>query len=93
MKKQHTEEQHFVPQLLLKQFSFDGKRVFVLDRKLNKIFTGSVKHLCYENDIYDVKWKDASEQLGQYVLDNIIEDYLADLEKKWHRILENLFMR
>ena len=82
MKKLHTENQHFVSQFLLKNFSFDGKRVFVLDRIQNQIFTDSVKHLCHIKDLYDVKWKDANEQLGEYVLDNKIENYLSDLENK-----------
>ena len=82
MSKQHTEKQHYVPRFLLKQFSSDENHVFVLNRMNNKIYRTTTDSICYENDIYDEKWKDAIEELGKYVLDNQIEDYLADLESK-----------
>ncbi len=81
MPKQHTAKQHYVPRFLLKCFSCDDEHVFVLNRMSNnKIYRTSVDSICYENDIYDEKWTDALDKLGKYVLDNKIEDYLADLE-------------
>lgn len=82
MKKQHTTKQHYVPRFLLKQFSDDDNHVFVLNRMTNNVYRTSVERICYENDIYDEKWDGVIEELGKYVLDNQIEDYLADLEAK-----------
>ena len=91
MKKQHTTKQHFVSKFLLKLFSYDGKHVYVLDRKQNnKIYKKNIDNFCYENDIYDEKWVDTIEQLGKYVLDNKIEDYFADLEDKIAPVLKEV---
>ena len=78
MNKQHTAKQHYVPRFLLKQFSSDENHVFVLNRMINKTYRTTADSICYANDIYDEKWKDAIEELGKYVLDNQIEEYLAD---------------
>ncbi len=80
MTKQHTTKQHYVPRFLLKLFSNDDNHVFVLKRMNNTVNSASVESICYENDIYDEKWKDVIEELGKYVLDNQIEAYLANLE-------------
>lgn len=90
MKKQHTTKQHYVPRFLLKQFSGDDNHVFVLNRTNNKICRTSVDSICYENDIYDEKWKGADKKLGKYVLDNKIEDCLADLEAKASSLIKQI---
>ena len=90
MNKQHTAKQHYVPRFLLKQFSSDENHVFVLNRMTNKIYRTTADSICYENDIYDEKWKDAIEELGKYVLDNQIEEYLADLESKTSPLVKHI---
>ena len=90
MSKQHTAKQHYVPRFLLKQFSSDENHVFVLNRMTNKIYRTTADSICYENDIYDEKWKDAIEELGKYVLDNQIEEYLADLESKTSPLVKHI---
>lgn len=90
MKKLHTTKQHYVPRFLLKQFSGDDNHVFVLNRTNNKIWRKSVDSICYENDIYDEKWKGADKKLGKYVLDNKIEDRLADLETKASPLIKQI---
>ena len=90
MKKQHTTKQHYVPRFLLKQFSGDDNHVFVLNRMSNKIYRTSVDSICYENDIYDEKWEGVIEELGKYVLDNQIEDHLADLEAKVSPLIKQI---
>ena len=90
MKKLHTTKQHYVPRFLLKQFSGDDNHVFVLNRMNNKIYRTSVDSICYENDIYDEKWEGADKKLGKYVLDNKIEDRLADLETKASPLIKQI---
>lgn len=90
MTKQHTAKQHFVPRFLLKHFSCDENHVFVLNRMIDKIYRTTVDSICYENDIYDEKWKDVIEELGKYVLDNQIEEYFADLESKTSPLVKHI---
>ena len=68
MKKQHTTKQHYVPRFLLKQFSGDDNHVFVLNRTNNKIWRKSVDSICYENDIYDEKWKGADGERVERII-------------------------
>jgi hypothetical protein len=56
----------------------------------NNIYRTTADSICYENDIYDEKWKDAIEELGKYVLDNQIEEYLADLESKTSPLVKHI---
>ena len=92
MSKQHTVKQHYVPRFLLKQFSSDENHVFVLNRMLNKTYRTSADSICYENDVYDEKWKDVIEELGKYVLDNQIEEYFADLESKTSPLVKHIIV-
>ena len=50
----------------------------------------SVDSICYENDIYDEKWKGVDKKLGKYVLDNKIEARLADLEAKASPLIKQI---
>ena len=91
MTKQHTSKQPYVPRFLLKLFSYDRKHVYVLNREQNnKIYRVAADSICYENDLYDEKWNDAIEELGKYVLDNQVEDYLACLEEKTAPLIKNI---
>ena len=95
MKEQHTKKQHYVPRFLLRFFSYDKKHVYVLDRyNSNKIYASTTNCICYEDDIYDVKWIDANEELGEYVLDNQLENSFASNEYKAslvvHKIIQEI---
>ena len=76
---------------MLKLFSYDRKHVYVLNREQNnKIYRVAADSICYEKDLYDEKWKDTIEELGKYVLDNQVEDYLASLEEKTAPLIKNI---
>lgn len=89
MNKQHTKKQHYVSEFLLKHFSEDDNKVFVLDREKNTIFKRSVREVCVENDLYDVKWANPTEKSGYYVLDNQIENSFADKENEMASVIRS----
>ncbi len=80
MERKHTERQHTVPKFLLKNFSSNGKTVRMWDRVINSLLYRAVGDACVVNDIYDVKWKNASPSLGPYVLENKIEKSFVEEE-------------
>jgi hypothetical protein len=46
-------KQHYVPQFLLNNWSQSKKkRVFVFDKKSNKVFSSSIKNIAHENNFY-----------------------------------------
>lgn len=81
MKKKHTRRQHYVPEFLLRQFTFNGSDAYVLDKEnKNKIYISDVRNLCFKKDLYEQKWENSRKELGKYVLDNQIEERFANLE-------------
>ncbi len=72
-----TKRQHYVPKMLLKNFSSDEKliNVFILRRKQFKTLI-SIKEQCYSDYFYGA--------------DGIIEDYFSDIEGKVAEILRKL---
>lgn len=93
MDKKHTKRQHFVPRFLLKRFSFNGGEVYVFDRKSNKIFSANINTICYENDLYEEKWRNSNPVLGKYVLDNRLENYFTDVEGKASSLFKSVSER
>lgn len=93
MSEPHTKRQHFVPQFLLKNFSMDGKRVIVWDRKQRVFFETGVKDICYLDDLYEVKWKDSNPKLGTYVLDNKLEEEFSQTEGRASSVIKHIIER
>jgi len=87
--KEHTYHQHFVSKFYLKNFSYDGKHAYVIDRNQgNKIYSCAIEKICFENDLYEEKWINANEKLGKYVLDNQIEDMFARVETRTAPVIQ-----
>lgn len=86
----HTKRQHYVPQFLLKNFSVDGKRVTVWDRKQRVFFESGVKDICCLDDLYEVKWKDSNPKLGTYVLDNKLEKEFSQAEGSASSVIKHI---
>ena len=78
--RQHTTRQHFVPRFYLSNFTNRDGFVYVWDKCKQKLFKTTVDNICYEKDLYDIRWQNADPRLGKYVLDNKIENEFADKE-------------
>ncbi len=88
----HTEDQHYVPRFLLRNFSFNKKQVLVWDRKTQKIFTTSTEAICFAKDLYDQKWENGAED-EKYILGNQIERGFADEEHKASILIHDLVQK
>lgn len=70
--RNHPKNQHYVPQFLLRNFSFDnGEHVFCFDKKLHRRFPASVRDVASEKWFYDFK---------EGVPDSSLEPAMTDLE-------------
>ena len=86
----HTKRQHYVPQFLLRNFSTNSKTVYVWDRRKEKGFSTSLDNICYETDLYEVKWRNNKPELGEYILDNKIEKEFSILEGKTATLFKDI---
>ena len=75
--KTPTKKQHFVPQVYLRGFSQDKKRVYSFDLKtgIYKQTPIPIESVCYEKYLYEIK-----DVNGNPVIINLIEKILCDLE-------------
>lgn len=68
----NAKKQHYVPQFLLRNFSFDGKSVYVFDKQTRVIRVSAVREVAHENGFYDIAA--GNEKLGS------LEPALAKLD-------------
>lgn len=79
---------HYVPQVYLRNFSYDKRRVFVLRKKSDKPVSANINDICAERDFYsrfgynkyrDVKVEGAYSKIEGGPLKEIIELFPKDL--------------
>lgn len=80
-------QQHFVPVFYLKNFMSRNGKVCVYDRSESVYFECSPKQICQERFLYETKWRNASDALGDYVLFNRIEKSFMDLEGEYATVV------
>lgn len=85
--KNLTKKQHYVPQVYLRGFSQDGKRVYPFDLKTgtSKQTPISIETICYEKYLYEIK-----DNNGKIISDNYIEKILCILEGQFATYLNKL---
>jgi Protein of unknown function (DUF4238) len=71
--------QHYVPQFLLKNFSYDAKFVHVFDKHEPRQFKANIRNVASENYFYELSIDDSIISLENYVTE--IEDATAPLFK------------
>lgn len=87
---QQTVKEHYVPQFYLKNFADENGLLHVYDFKQNKFFTQSSKNICYENNLYETKWDNANPKLGEFVLQNHIENIFCKYEYEFSNVLTTI---
>lgn len=84
-------KQHYVPQLHLERFTFDGERLHVYDKFQRKAFIANKKDLSEENAFYNIPEELITaifKDLGIYP--QIVEDVLSKLEGKYQKAIKDL---
>lgn len=87
---QNTVREHYVPQFYLKNFADDKGLLHIYDFKQKKIFTQSPKNICYKNNLYETKWENAHPNLGEFVLQNHIENIFCEYEGEFSKVLTTI---
>ena len=85
-KRKHTKHQHYVLRFYLNNFAKNGK-VFVFNKYDNNFCWKNTREVCFENDLYETKWKNANSELGRYVADNKIELLLSKIEDEAKEVI------
>lgn len=78
MQENITKKQHYVPQMYLRNFSSDKKRVYVYDSVKNEIRLSNIRDICEQNYIYEVR-----NDKGEFVFPqtiNLIEKTFSKVE-------------
>lgn len=95
MKEQYTKKQHYIPRMILKNFSFSNsnkneKKFFVYqldkNKKIERIV--SVLDICYEKNLYEIK-----DENGQILERNLIEKGFSCLEESWNKIINKIIAK
>lgn len=80
-----VKKQHFVPQFYLRNFSSDGKKLFVYDKSADKEFVSNVSDVASENAFYDMPEVDPI--IG---IENFIEKQLHPFEEMGAEAIKKL---
>ena len=68
-----AKQEHFVPECHLNRFVNDDGYIFVWDKQAMKLFPSRPNDVCNQHLLYETKWIDAAEKLGEFVNKNGIE--------------------
>lgn len=89
-RKTSTKKQHYVPQMYLKNFAID-ERCFVYNPFKQKIEKNSIRNICEENYLYEIRNKD-----GVFLFPdskNQFENALSQIEGQDAELLNNILSR
>ena len=91
-KKNNVKNQHYVPQMYLKNFCIDGKqdRVFEYNKYSKEIVFRKIDDICAQNYIYEV-----INENKEFILNNknTIEDVFSNIEYEYDTFLRKLFIK
>ena len=88
-----TEREHYVPRFYLKRFINQKGQISVYDFEKNCFFSASPKTLFFENNLYETPFENANEKLGQFVVQNDIENVFEREESKYSKLLKDIEYR
>src|SRR5215510_15069445 len=84
-------KQHFVPQLHLTRFTYDGELLHVFDKFTCKSFIQNKRDVAHENAFYNIPVELINSELGKHgVYPQVIEDLLSGLEGRYQKALLRL---
>lgn len=84
-KKQKTKNQHYIPQLYLKKFTFDEKNICIFDNeKIKKWKTRNIKSICSWEYFYSINTGEED------ITSQLLEDMFCAYENNFLKIYDNL---
>lgn len=89
-KKQHTKNQHYIPQVYLKGFSQDSSTIYEYNYKNGKAIEEpvSIESVCRKKNLYEVR-----DNNGEIINANYIEDILCGYEGLFAKYREQLLRK
>lgn len=90
MNEKTTKRQHYILQFYLKNFTDDSNKLWVYDRLRKKFFKNSPKDICCEKNLYETLWEDVDSRLGEFVLQNQMENKFAQQEGIYNFLLKRI---
>lgn len=83
---------HYIPQCYLKNFSTDGKGIYVYNKKKSKSYCTSIENIFFEKDFYSIDERlipnFARDKVGR---ESIERDYFANVvESQFAKFLDNI---
>lgn len=93
MPEKYTRREHYVPELYLINFLDSDDRLWVYNKKEQRIFRCGLKDICVQKDLYETKWQTEKQFGGEYFLRNHLENRLCEKEGEYATMLRNLLTR
>lgn len=78
-----VKQEHFVPECHLNRFVNDDGYLIVWDKQDKKLFPARPNDVCNQHLLYETKWIDAAEKLGEFVNKNGIEKKIGKYESAY----------
>lgn len=84
-------KQHFVPQLHLVRFAYDGERLHVYDKFKQKAFIKNKREVAEENAFYNIPTELITSDVAKAgIYPQMVEDVLAGIEGRYQKTLKDL---
>lgn len=83
-------KQHYVPQFYLKQFADEKGKIYAYDYNEKKLIHVLPKNICAKRFLYETQWKNANENLGKFVFENVIENIFQEYEGEFSALIKKL---
>lgn len=84
MSEKYTKKQHYIPRMMLKKWSSDGKTLCGVDKVEHEKEIYGINNICVENDLYEIKTENG------YVNRNFLEIKMSEIECFFKDFLEEL---
>jgi hypothetical protein len=84
-------KQHYVPQLHLERFTFDGERLYVYDKFNKKFYVANKRDVAEENFFYNIPAELITQEFADRgIYPQIYEDLLSTMEGKHKKAINDL---
>jgi hypothetical protein len=84
-------KQHFVPQLHLERFTYDGNHLHVYDKFSQKAFTTNKRDVAEENAFYNIPDELITDDFAKAgIYPQMVEDLLSNIEGRYQTALRDL---
>lgn len=85
-----TQNEHFVPVFLLKQFCSNNQMICGYNRIKRDFFNCRPKDICFEKYLYEVSWTEHTDKLGEFILPNDIEKMFSYNENRYAQSIRKI---